>query len=215
MSYSQPPFMDREIIMIYIITDNHFLFEGVRHAMHPITVIKTSIDWVLKYELLCDGDVILIDDSIMLDIYPQTYSFNIKSIEVIFLNTLKNANIDFMKIHSSYHALDRHISIKDFRIKMLKVVTGKSRSPAITNKEMLTTREHQILLASIHGKSIREIALATGLKDKTIYHYRKSACLKLGVTRFIDVVPFSNSLTVAASLPDTEKVNNRRINVLH
>jgi len=199
--------MDGEIIMIYIITDKYFLFEGVRSAMHPITVIKTSTDWLLKNDLLYDGDVILIDDSILLEDCPQTYNFNEKKISVVFLNTIKNANIDFMKIHSSYHAIGRHISIKDFRTKILRVVTGKGFSPAIKSKKILTIREHQVLLASINGKSISEIASATGLKDKTVYYYRKSACSKLGVGRFIDVVPFSSSLMVAASLPDTETIN--------
>jgi DNA-binding CsgD family transcriptional regulator len=173
--------------MIYIITDNHFLFEGVRHAMHPTDVINTSIDWMLKYELFFIGSFILIDDEVMRDASPQPYSLNNKS-TVVFLSTLKNANIDFMKIHSSFHAFERHISIKDFRIRMLKVVTGKDCPPIIRTKMMLTTREHQVLLASLYGKTAQEIATSTGLKDKTIYCHRRSACLKLGVTRFIDIV---------------------------
>ncbi|WP_458660034.1 helix-turn-helix transcriptional regulator [Enterobacter ludwigii] len=172
--------------MIYIITDNHFLFDGVRHAMHPTIVIKTSIDWILKYDFFV-GNFILIDDEIIRDASPQAYNLNKKN-TVFFLNTLKNANIDFMKIHSSFHAFDRHISIEDFRIRMLKVVTGKDSPTIIRTKMMLTTREHQVLLASLHGKTAQEIASSIGLKDKTIYSHRKSACLKLSVTRFIDIV---------------------------
>ncbi len=98
---------------------------------------------------------------------------------------------------------------------MLKVVTGKSCPPVRTNKTMLTPREHQVLLASVHGKTIQEIASVTGLKDKTVYHYRKSACLKLGVARFIDILPFSSSLMVAASLPGAGAISALPGYVLH
>jgi len=193
--------------MIYIITDNYFLFNGVKHAMYPISVMQNPITLANKHDLFCDGDLVLIDDNISLRGEAQSYIFNEKRIVIVFLNTIRNASVDFMRIHSSYRALDRHISIKDFRINMLRAVTKKDPVPIKNHKKILTQREHQILLASINGRTIQEIATATGLKDKTIYHHRKNACLKLGVARYIDVAPFRSSLMAAASLLNTEVIH--------
>lgn len=193
--------------MIYIITDNYFLFNGVTHAMHPIIVMQNPINFVDKCELFCDGDLVLIDDNVSLRGGSQSYILSQKRISIVFLNTIRNVSVDFMRIHSSYRALDRNISIKDFRVNMLRAVTRKAHMPIKNNKKMLTQREHQILLASINGRTIQEIATATGLKDKTIYHHRKNACLKLGVARYIDVAPFRSSLMAAASLLNTEVIH--------
>lgn len=46
--------------------------------MHPTIVIKTSIDWILKYDFFV-GNFILIDDEIIRDASPQAYNLNKKN----------------------------------------------------------------------------------------------------------------------------------------
>lgn len=186
--------------MIYVITDNNYLFESIRYAMHPLIAQKATVENILKQDFLWDGDVVLIDDNIALRNYDFEFKNSKRKFSVVFLNTVRNSNIDFLRVHYTYHMLKRNIRLKDFRTKMMKILTGKIRTPVRNYKTMLSERERQILRASIHGYSIRDIARATGLKEKTVYNYRKSACIKLGATRFLDLVPFTSSFMVAASL---------------
>lgn len=168
--------------------------------MHPLTVQKKNFNNIFKHNDLCDGDVIIMDDSIDMIHYNFGFKKITKKISLVFLNSVRNSEINFFRVHSSYYLLRRSIRIIDFRAKMMKIVNAKLKAPVRKHKIMLSDRELQIINASLHGYSVRDIARAMRLKEKTVYHYRKSACVKLGASRFLDLVPFTSSFLIAAYL---------------
>lgn len=190
--------------MIYVITNNNFLRIGLINCLHPLQLISLYDDKCMDKINDTISNVFIIDDSITYHSDYKRINFNSKNNTIIFINTNKEIEPNFLKINSRCHLLERSLTLKGIKNETLKIMSGKIKITVRNTKTMLSQREKDVLQASMMGLSVQEIALRTNLQDKTVYHYRKSACLKLGVPRFLDMIAIRNSFLIALSIVDAD-----------
>ncbi|GMQ39859.1 hypothetical protein EAI6_41110 [Enterobacter asburiae] len=190
--------------MIYVITNNNFLRIGLINCLHPLVLISVYHDKCLDKINDTVSNVFIVDDSITFNPSYKRINFNSKNNTIIFINTNKEIEPNFLKVNSRCHMLERSLTLKEIKSEILKIMSGKIKVTVRNTKTMLSQREKDVLLASMMGLSVHEIALRTNLQDKTVYHYRKNACLKLGVPRFLDMIAIRNSFLIALSIVDAD-----------
>lgn len=185
--------------MIYVVTDNIFLMNGIVQCLYPLTVTKTTMHDIFNGIPLRKGDAILMDNWNYHTYFEKKHNSD-KGVKIAIINTTVNKIINFNKIYPMCHIFGREIKTDVFRMEIAKLSANKKRPSEEGLKTILSPRERQIIIACIGGKTVKEISRETGLKNKAVYSYRKSACLKLGVAKFRDLAPFSTTILITASI---------------
>jgi DNA-binding CsgD family transcriptional regulator len=202
-----------DINMIYLLTNNYYLRIGILNLLHPFEIISLhSAEDYNKANPEGEG-VIIIDDSFHdPNLNIKTYS-GTRLKKTVFIKTNKGVNIDFRKINIRNHVLEQPLNLMGFRLQMIKIINQQHDKESLNPKMMLSSKEFQVLLATTKGRSVRAIAHKMELKDKTIYNYRKSACLKLGVGKFSNIILAKTSFLIALLLTDEPILSHEEVSL--
>jgi len=167
--------------MIYVFTENMFLKQGMISALYPLLVefIPVHEHDHPAYAGIMAGGVGVVD--------KHLFFFTIK---VVFLNNDKLREVNFRVLYSSSWVINARVPLDELRTSVLKVITERSRPSSYRNT--LSYKETYVLLESMKGTSVQDIARESGINQKTVYHNRKSACRKLGVDKVWEVLPYSH-----------------------
>lgn len=179
--------------MIYLFTENIFLKQGVNAALYPLLVETVTVDEYDRCaaESMMEGDVLMIDPHLAFNTVLQMVSRYSHDLKIVFLNSDKFREVNFRMLYSSSWVLNSRLSLTNFRTGFLKILAGKNQP--LSCRTLLSIKERYVLLASMKGLSAQDIAKESGIKVKTIYHNRKSACRKLGIDKVWEIVPYSHS----------------------
>ncbi|MEH3481093.1 MULTISPECIES: helix-turn-helix transcriptional regulator [Enterobacter] len=177
---------------------------GIEQSLHPLTVVKTTMQDIFNDVPLYKGDVILIDHGNCHIYFEKEWHRSGKGVTIAIINTTANKTIDFSKFYPSCCIFGKETKIDEFRMEIKNSPQTKNTLQGKGGGYILSPREHQIIIACIGGKTVQEISRETGLKNKAVYSYRKSACLKLGVAKFRDLAPFSTTLLITASISSND-----------
>lgn len=178
--------------MIYVYTENMFLKQGMISALYPLLV-----EFIPVHEHghpadvgIMAGDVVLIDTHLSFHTLLQTLTRYSCDIKIAFLNNDTFREINFRVLYSSSWIINARVPLDELRTSVLNIITERSRPPSYRNA--LNYKETYVLLESMKGISVQDIARDSGLNQKTVYHNRKSACRKLGVDKVWEVLPYSH-----------------------
>lgn len=176
--------------MIYLFTENIYLRLGITAALYPIMVECVPINEAdhIAYAEIKEGDLLLIDPNMSFDAIIQGFSRYPYEMKVIFLNSDKLKEFNFRLLYPSSWVLNTRITSDEFRKTIINIITKKKRP--LPSHNILNKTERYVLLESLKGLSVKEIAKSSNLKEKTIYHNVKSACNKMGVDKVWKIVPF-------------------------
>ncbi|KLG05707.1 hypothetical protein YA49_18710 [Enterobacter cloacae subsp. cloacae] len=181
--------------MIYVITENIFLKNGITSALYPMLVEFIPVHEYdhSVYASIASGDVVLIDTHLSIHAVLSKLAHYSRDIKIVFLNNDKLRKINFGVLYSSSWMIDARVPLDELRISVLKVITEHYKPSSCRNS--LSYKETYVLLESMKGTSVQDIARESGINEKTIYHNRKSACRKLGVNKVWEVLPYSHLMT--------------------
>lgn len=178
--------------MIYVFTENMFLKQGMISALYPLLVefLPVHEHDHPAFAGIMAGDVVLIDTHLSFHTLLQTLTRYSCDIKIAFLNNHTFREINFRVLYSSSWIINARVPLDELRTSVLNIITERSRPPSYRNA--LSYKETYVLLESMKGISVQDIARESGLNQKTVYHNRKSACRKLGVDKVWEVLPYSH-----------------------
>lgn len=170
--------------MLYIITENYYLWVGLREAVASFETkwIKHILD---KDELrsLGKGDLVIMDDNVMVDTipddiryinsYPRYISFGMCDYDLD-VNNLRLTEVS--RVDSAIHKYRNLIT------SLIGNVT-----PSVRSSFSLSSREAEIINMTLQGMSANKIAIYLNVNVKTIYAHRVRACHKMGINRVHDI----------------------------
>lgn len=192
--------------MMYLFTDNFYLRTGIEHAISPMKIeCLDAVSFVSKITSVTT-DVFLVDDNI---IHRELFSDHLgtaHNTRFIFINTNRNISPDFFRANLGHVFVNKKTNPVELSQTLDNILAKNEWLINIKDHRKLTHTEKRVLLGTINGKNIKEIAMSTGLNNKTIYSHRKRVCLKMGVNRIQDMFPFPGLLLIALSLRAEEGV---------
>lgn len=193
--------------MMYLFTDNFYLQTGIEHAILPMAIESLDAVSFISKITSATTDVFLVDDNI---IHREIFSDHLSiahNIRFIFINTNRNISPDFLRANLGHVFVNKKTTPGELSQTLDDILVKNDWLINIKDYRKLTPTEKRVLLGTINGKNIKEIAMKTGLNNKTIYAHRKRACLKMGVNRFQDMFPFPGMLLIALSASEQEEVH--------
>lgn len=176
--------------MIYIVSDNYFLFNGIKEIMLPkkIKLMKPNYVHDELLRSLSKEDILLIDTGPCCNDITDLLLGEFNKFRIVFMNRIKKNTVNPHLIRSVSNTLNSDVSLTEFHDYILKALAGDVPSENIN--AILTKREEIILRDSLRGLTTQAIADSLGVNVKTVYTHRSNACHKLGVNKITDALPF-------------------------
>ncbi|ELY3087275.1 helix-turn-helix transcriptional regulator [Klebsiella aerogenes] len=179
--------------MIYIITEDYYLFNGIKALVTPCDL---SLKWLtldLCKEIIphqfTNNDVIVIDTRINpLLIFPLITKCDL-SIPFIFLKD--KLDIPVKIINNPCNVLDFNSSFSEILYAIL-TNSKNSRQKGVDKQLFLSSKEVDIMNLLIEGVSVNKIAESLSMNNKTVYTYKRNICQKLGVRRISQLLPYKS-----------------------
>ncbi|EOY8407213.1 LuxR C-terminal-related transcriptional regulator [Enterobacter hormaechei] len=164
--------------MIYIVSDNFYLCEGIKKTLYPIE-IKTSDKHNFERDLsnITSNDLLLLD-STLTNLSLDGFKHKNNGAIVFILNHSKNQIGNFNALGGAYYSISILISVSEFYSYILSAISGDVLKKLCSPK--LTLREKLIFNESLKGLTVKEISINNGISAKSVYAQRTSACRKLG-----------------------------------
>lgn len=164
--------------MIYIVTDNHFIFFAMKSVLN-------DYDERVKHCTTIPGPEDGLDSS-----------------DIIFLHSIKECQKEKLdKISSSvihlmdsppkkfttynYNIIDLRIDVKSFRLKVGRFI--KCRASRCEFRLKFTRREEFVLKKFLCGASRKQVSGELNISEKTVNSYQGTIMKKLGVSRMSEI----------------------------
>lgn len=187
--------------MYYIFTADSYLWLGLSDLLSPF-----EAKWLFdikhtksKIGNVCAKDVFVFDASV--DPTPLYIYIKLTSELPHFIFIGKEEGLTVTSLLSSCDRVNMNGSLSHIRDSILEARNNKQISD--TKKIQLSPREARIVVLSIEGASVRNIAAVLGVTAKTIYAHRTRACRKLGVGKVYELLPYKKLFRLIMS--ETEK----------
>lgn len=167
--------------MIYMVSDNFYLCEGIEKTMYPLHIMKLSTPTELAQALpqINDLDVLVIDSNFNCD-YSNFFNARNERVKIVVLNSSRHQIENFNTLDSLFYIINIRITIAEFRAYLLSAMAGRMGPNLFCSR--LTTRERFVLKESLKGLTVKEIASINSIPEKSVYAQRLTACRKLGFT---------------------------------
>lgn len=153
----------------------------------PVNEKKDGYDNLLSAKT---NDVLLFDTPVTKDNNGINF-IKKKKPYIVFLNYSKNTSIRLEFLNNGFSTIDMRSSL----IKFKELIFAASVNPDLNINKIsnLSQREKYVFHEALLQKSPEKISLSSGMKLSTVYSHRRNACMKLGIKKPEQILPFVNS----------------------
>ena len=179
--------------MIYIATENAFLWQGIKLTLNTPAVMllnNQNIDRIVFENMTCD-DIVIIDMCSHSDAVISQLNASSANLTVIMLKHENHLRVNLLSMPC--HTLKTKISRRQLQTFMSGIQPKQKEHGQ--QVALLSPREKQVINLSMDGASVENIACVTGMSLKMVYYHRKNACRKLGVEKVSSLVRYQHSST--------------------
>lgn len=176
--------------MYYIVTENSYLFVGIKSLLGNLPFIhinRESSQKIIVNNVRGD-DVFIVDSS---EEHSNILDMLV-SRTVLPLIIYIGSGPRVCSLVSPCFILNEKLSPARFIKSLFRIINGTEREAGFV--ATLSRKEKWVLNLSLRGINPKRIAFAMGLNVKSVYNYRTSACRKLGMPKIGGLLPYQTPL---------------------
>ncbi len=175
----------------YIITDNTYLFAGVRHLLSDLQVSLHRVATNDIHSLAYPRDAILLLDGASHNISVREYKhINQLNTPVYFILNIRNEILSHL---AGINILNAHGTAEGLRRRLINILCGDI--PSHNHRVYLTRMESVILQLYVNGLSALQISQEITVKKRTVSTHLQNILHKTGIKKTYHLMLLKNILS--------------------